>query len=79
MVFPKGTPIRESNGRKFVSNEHGTFKLDKDGTYLEIGKQSGLSSENLEDLFPRSTEKFNFIKTTNGFEFTPKSKYNTRL
>ena len=79
MVFPKGTPIRESNGRKFVSNEHGTFKLDKDGTYLEKGKQSGLSSENLDDLFPRSTEKFNFIKTTNGFEFTPKSKYDTRL
>lgn len=77
--FSKGTPIRESNGRKFVSNEYGTFKLNTEGTSLERGKHSGLSSEGLETLFPESTEKFNFTRTTNGFEFTPKSKYNTRL
>lgn len=77
--FSKGTPIRESNGRKFVSNEYGTFKLNTEGTSLERGKHSGLSSEGLETLFPESTEKFNFTRTTNGFEFTPKSKYDTRL
>ena len=77
--FSKGTPIRESNGRKFVSNEYGTFKLNTEGTSLERGRQSGLSSQGLETLFPESTEKFNFTRTTNGFEFTPKSKYDTRL
>ena len=79
MTFPKGTPIRESNGQKLVSNQHGTFRLNSEGTSLEKGKQYGLSSENLDELFPSSTEKFNFTRTTNGFEFTPKSKYNTRL
>ena len=77
--FSKGTPIRESNGQKYVSNEHGTFKLNTEGTSLERGRQSGLSSQGLETLFPESTEKFNFTRTTNGFEFTPKSKYDTRL
>lgn len=77
--FPKGTPIRESNGQKYVSNEYGTFKLNTEGTSLERGRQSGLSSQGLETLFPESTEKFNFTRTTNGFEFTPKSKYDTRI
>lgn len=77
--FSKGTPIRKSNGQKYVSNEHGTFKLNTEGTSLERGRQSGLSSQGLETLFPESTEKFNFTRTTNGFEFTPKSKYDTRL
>lgn len=77
--FPKGTPIRESNGQKYVSNEYGTFKLNTEGTSLERGKQSGLSPQGLEALFPESAEKFNFTRTTNGFEFTPKSKYDTRL
>lgn len=77
--FSKGTPIRESNGQKYVSNEHGTFKLNTEGTSLERGRQSGLSSQGLETLFPESAEKFNFTRTTNGFEFIPKSKYDTRL
>ena len=77
--FSKGTPIRESNGQKYVSNEYGTFKLNTEGTSLERGRQSGLSSQGLETLFPEFTEKFNFTRTTNGFEFTPKSKYDTRL
>ena len=77
--FPKGTPIRESNGQKYVSNEHGTFKLNTEGTSLERGRQSGLSEEGLEVLFPNITEKFNFTRTNSGFEFTPKSKYDTRL
>ena len=77
--FSKGTPIRESNGRKYVSNEHGTFKLNTEGTSLERGRQSGLSSQGLETLFPESSEKFNFTRTNSGFEFTPKSKYDTRV
>lgn len=77
--FPKETPIRESNGQKYVSNEYGTFKLNTEGTSLEKGRQSGLSSQGLETLFPESAEKFNFTRTTNGFEFTPKSKYDTRI